>query len=73
MVISLTSSDPAASALQGYAQKEQEMSEVEEAETETSNLLPCVGRAAGGYGTRHGEASLAVGANQDGGATGTPR
>ncbi len=27
-------------------------------------LLPCVRRAVGGYGTRHGEASLAVGANQ---------
>ncbi len=25
------------------------------------------------YGTRHGQASLAVGANQDGGAAGTPR
>ncbi len=35
-VISLTSSDPAASALLGYAQKEQEMSEGEEAETELS-------------------------------------
>ncbi len=34
--ISLTSSDPAASALLGYAQKEQEMSEGEEAETELS-------------------------------------
>ncbi len=34
--ISLTSSDPAASALLGYAQKEQEMSEGEEAETEPS-------------------------------------
>ncbi len=35
-VISLTSSDPAASALLGYAQKEQEISEDEEAETELS-------------------------------------
>ncbi len=34
--ISLTSSDPASSALLGYAQKEQEMSEGEEAETEIS-------------------------------------
>ncbi len=34
--ISLTSSDPAASALLGYAQKEQEISEGEEAETELS-------------------------------------
>ncbi len=34
--ISLTSSDPAASALLGYAQKEQELSEGEEAETELS-------------------------------------
>ncbi len=34
--ISLTSSDPAASALLGYVQKEQEMSEGEEAETELS-------------------------------------
>ncbi len=34
--ISLTSSDPPASALLGYAQKEQEMSEGEEAETELS-------------------------------------
>ncbi len=35
-VISLTSSDPAASALLGYAQEEQEMSESEEVETELS-------------------------------------
>ncbi len=35
-VISLTSSDPAASALLGYAQKEQEMSENEDVETELS-------------------------------------
>ncbi len=34
--ISLTSSDPAASALLGYAQEEQEMSEGEEVETEPS-------------------------------------
>ncbi len=34
--ISLTSSDPAASALLGYAQVEQEMSEGEEVETEPS-------------------------------------
>ncbi len=34
--ISLTSSDPAASALLGYAQKEQDMSEGEEAETKLS-------------------------------------
>ncbi len=35
-VISLTSSDPAASALLGYAQEEQEMSESEDVETELS-------------------------------------
>ncbi len=35
-VISLTSSDPAASALLGYAQEEQEMSENEDVETELS-------------------------------------
>ncbi len=34
--ISLTSSDPAASALLGYAQEEQEMSEGKEVETEPS-------------------------------------
>ncbi len=34
--ISLTSSDPAATALLGYAQEEQEMSESEEVETELS-------------------------------------
>ncbi len=62
--ISLTSSDPAASALLGYAQKEQEMSEGEEAETELSQtscpayeeLLEVMERA-----------------NRDGGAAGTPR
>ncbi len=65
--ISLTSSDPAASALLGYAQKEQEMSEGEEENKDwtLSNLLPCIRRAVGSYGTRHGEASLAVGVNQD--------
>ncbi len=72
--ISLTPSDPAASALLVYAQKEQEMSEGEEAETELSQTsCPAVRRAVGGYGTHHGEASLAVGANQDGSAAGTPR
>ncbi len=39
-VISLTSSDPAASALLGYAQEEQEMSESEDVETELSQDLP---------------------------------
>ncbi len=37
-----------------------------------SNLLPCVRRAVGCYGTRHGKAWLAVGANQNGGAARTP-
>ncbi len=37
-VISLTSSDPAASALLGYAQEEQEMAEGEEVETEPSQI-----------------------------------
>ncbi len=36
--ISLTSSDPAASALLGYAQEEQEMAEGEEVETELSQI-----------------------------------
>ncbi len=35
-----------------------------------SILLPCVWRFTGGYGTRHGEAWLAVEAGQDGGAAG---
>ncbi len=48
--ISLTSSDPAASAPLGYAQEEKEMAEGEEVETELhSNLLPCIRRAVGGY------------------------
>ncbi len=38
--ISLTSSDPAASALLGYAQEEQEMSEGEEVEIELSQTCP---------------------------------
>ncbi len=48
-VISLTSSDPAASALLGYNPDEQEMAEDEDVQT-------CVRRAVGGYGTRHGKA-----------------
>ncbi len=35
-----------------------------------SILLPCVWRVTGGYGTRHGEAWLAVEAGQNGGAAG---
>ncbi len=70
-VISLTSSDPAASALLGYAQEEQEMSENEDVETELSQtscpayeeLLDVMERAT---------ARLAVGANQNGGAARTP-
>ncbi len=38
-----------------------------------SILLPCVWRVTGGYGTRHGEAWLAVEAGQDGGAAGSSR
>ncbi len=52
--ISLTSSDPAASALLGYAQEEQEMFEGEDIETEPSHSP--APPAVGGYGTRHGEA-----------------
>ncbi len=71
-VISLTSSDPVASALLGYAQEEQEMSESEEAENELfqtscpayEELLDVMERAT---------ARLAVGANQNGGAAGTSR
>ncbi len=67
--ISLTSSDPAARALLGYAQEEQEMSEGEEVETEPSQsscptydeLLEVMERTT---------ASLAVEAGQDGGAAG---
>ncbi len=68
--ISLTSSDPAASVLLGYAQEEQEMGE--EVETELSQiscpayeeLLEVMERAT---------ARLDLRANQDGGATGTSR
>ncbi len=67
--ISLTSSDPAAGALLGYVQEEQEMSEGEEAEAEPAQsscpaydeLLEVMERAT---------AWLAVEAGQDGGATG---
>ncbi len=38
-----------------------------------SILLPCVWRVTGGYGTRHGEAWLAVEAGQNGGAAGSSR
>ncbi len=64
-VISLTSSDPAASALLGYTQEEQEMSESEEVETELSQTsCPAYEELLD---------VIAVGANQNGGAAGTSR
>ncbi len=62
-VISLTSSDPAASALLGYNPDEQEMAEDEDVQTESPQISCPAYESVGGYGTRHGKAWLAVGAN----------